>query len=91
MVAKIHTEGSAVRWLTLDVAPAEWLVINKALKMYRENLLVPREDVVLCDEMIEAVLGSTKKEKCAICVESGTKWCGDCTENGGHYNYFNVR
>lgn len=91
MKAKIHTEGSAVRRLTLDVAPAEWLVINKALKMYRENLLTPKEDVVLCDEMIEAVIGSTKKEECAICAYEHSGWCSDCTEAGGRFNYYKVR
>jgi hypothetical protein len=31
------------------------------------------------------------KENCAVCVETGTKWCADCTENGGRYNYFKAR
>lgn len=30
-------------------------------------------------------------EKCAVCVEFGSKWCADCTEQGGRYNYFKVR
>ena len=31
------------------------------------------------------------EKRCAVCVETGTKWCSDCTENGGRYNYFKVR
>ena len=100
MEVKINTEDSKVKGLNLEVSCAEWLVINKALKMLRMNL--NNKDAVIADDLIDTVLTELKEtawmplpdgpeKRCAVCVETGTKWCSDCTENGGRYNYFKVR
>jgi hypothetical protein len=110
MEAQIKTEGSNVKGLTLDLSPAEWLIINKALMLYQVNSRTKRVDALLAMDMRETVLAELKKDalmtiagavswhlqneedkRCAVCVETGTKWCSDCTENGGRYNYFKVR
>jgi hypothetical protein len=62
MEAQIKTEGSKVKGLNLDVSCAEWLVINKALKMFRMNLNTSNADAVIADDLIETVLGELKEK-----------------------------
>lgn len=62
MEVKINTEDSKVKGLNLEVSCAEWLVINKALKMLRMNLNTANEDAVIADDLIDTVLTELKEK-----------------------------
>lgn len=62
MEAQIKTEGSNVKGLTLDLSPAEWLIINKALMLYQVNSRTKRVDALLAMDMRETVLAELEKE-----------------------------
>jgi hypothetical protein len=67
--------------LHYDNAPIEYIVKEKAFGGIVDFIAWMPLPKPYCSE----------SERCAVCVETGTKWCADCTENGGRYNYFKVR
>ena len=51
----------------------------------------PKDALMTIAGAVSWHLQNEEDKRCAVCVETGTKWCSDCTENGGRYNYFKVR
>lgn len=87
MKITIHTKGEAVKRITAEYTPVEWLVASAALKNYagEDGTKVALEMLATVPELDQ------REERCKKCAYQHSGWCGDCTENGGRYNYFKVR